>query len=144
MDLVAVEMIMDQTMMAMFAVSKHFRKTVDHVLYLYYFPYFLACYNCQQTGHMSRDCPNPRNENQNNNRSGFSSGSNGNRGGFHSGGGGNCKNYLTTSLYSSCMTMSFVVRGSQNSDGDNQHDNNGSKSAFQSGGFRGNARVVYE
>ncbi|CAF1568035.1 unnamed protein product [Adineta ricciae] len=76
-----------------------------------------TCYNCQETGHIVRDCPNPRNERRDNNRGGFSSGGSGNRGGFHSGADGN-------------------FRSSQYSNSDNQYDNNSSKSAFQSKGSR--------
>ncbi|CAF3473094.1 unnamed protein product [Rotaria sp. Silwood1] len=60
-----------------------------------------TCYNCNKTGHMSRDCPEPRKENRGgnsggggtrggfgSNRGGFNSGSGGDRGGFNSGSNG--------------------------------------------------------
>ncbi|UJR36051.1 hypothetical protein I4U23_028788 [Adineta vaga] len=111
-----------------------------------------SCYNCQQTGHLSRDCPQPRNENQSNNRGGFSSSSSrggfsssssrggfssgGSRGGFNSSTGGD-RNVNLQSSYGDSSSMSVTVRNSRNQNDGDQYDDNGSKSSFNGGGFRG-------
>lgn len=77
--------------------------------------YLQACYNCNQSGHMSRECTEPKKDNQNN-RNGFNST------GFRSNGndGGN----------------TFRNTRNQNND-DNRGDNGDSKPAFA--GWRGGA-----
>lgn len=103
--------------------------------------FFTACYNCNQTGHMSRDCPEPKKDNRGGRgyhagggRGGYNSGSS--RGGFNSGNGGGDRNVnFGSGSNGGSESMSVTFRPTRNQNGDD-HDNNGDrKPGF--GGFRG-------
>jgi hypothetical protein len=93
---------------------------------------FVACYNCQQTGHMSRECPEPRKDNRSGGgRGGFNSG--GSRGGFNSGGGGFGSSNNEANGFTSGSTRTFGSR----SDGNQEGGNDGGKPS--GAGWRGPA-----
>ncbi|CAF1143633.1 unnamed protein product [Rotaria sp. Silwood1] len=78
-----------------------------------------ACYNCNETGHMSRDCPEPKKDNRSN------------RGGFNSGIGDR-----KTSFRSSDNTGN-TFRNMRNQNNNDENDNNNTKPTFT--GWRGGA-----
>ena len=79
--------------------------------------YLQACYNCNQSGHMSRECTEPKKDNQNH------------RGGFNSGGGDR-----STGFRSNANDGGNTFRNMRNQNND---DNGESKPAFA--GWRGGA-----
>jgi hypothetical protein len=86
---------------------------------------FKACYNCNQTEHTTRDCPEPRKDRNGGGGGGgrgFDSG--GNRGAFNSGGGDRGNTFGRTS------STSGTFRNSRNPNGDDQDDNGNAKSSF--------------
>ncbi|CAF3249172.1 unnamed protein product [Rotaria sp. Silwood2] len=78
-----------------------------------------ACYNCNETGHMSRDCPEPRKDN----RSG--------RGGFNSGAGDRKNNFRSSD------NAGNTFRNMRNPNNNDENDNNDTKPTFA--GWRGGA-----
>ncbi|CAF2903123.1 unnamed protein product [Rotaria sp. Silwood2] len=115
-----------------------------------------SCYNCNKTGHMSRDCPEPRKENRGggsrggfgfgSNRGGFNSGgggfnsSGGSRGGFNSSGngfnssGGDRNVNFVSSANDEGSSMSVTVRNSRNQHEDGNNDTKASFSAWRGAG----------
>lgn len=84
--------------------------------------YLQACYNCNQSGHMSRECTEPKKDNQNN------------RSGFNSAGGGDRSTGFRSNANDGGNT--FRNMRNQNND-DNRGDNGESKPTFA--GWRGGA-----
>lgn len=85
--------------------GKHHYDVLRVLIIVFFNFYFEVCYNCNQSGHISRECPEPRKDSRggasgnrggfSNDRSGFSSGG-GARGGFSSGGDSNGRGGFTS------------------------------------------------
>ena len=86
----------------------------------FYFFFLKACYNCNQSGHMSRECPEPRKDNR------------GGRGGFNSGTGGD-----RNTGFRSAANGGNTFRNLRNQNDNDQGDSGDSKPTFT--GWRGGA-----
>ncbi len=92
---------------------------------------FEEYYNYNKTGHMIRECPEPRKQNRGagSGRGGFNTGAS--RGGFNSSG-GDCITNLTSWKKDETSSISVTVRNTRNQNGDDQDGNSDAKPAYNS------------